>query len=216
MQGGPSPLKALSLGSPKGRAVLRGARKDPMISALELLKTRRSPRIPDLAEPGPSASELETLLTIAARVPDHGKLVPWRFLVMQGDTKKRIAEALISIFRASHPEATEDQVRKEPERLSQSPLVIAIISRAGPHSKIPEWEQILSAGAACMNLVLATHALGYGANWVSGWTAYDRRALELIGIGVDERVAGYIHIGTPRTAQQERPRPALKDIVKYL
>jgi nitroreductase len=196
--------------------VLGGARKDPMTSALELLKTRRSPRIPDLTEPGPSASELETLLTVAARVPDHGKLVPWRFLVMQGDNKKRIAQALISIFRESHPEATEDQIRIEPQRFSQSPVVIAVISRAAPHPKIPEWEQILSAGAACMNLVVAAHALGYGANWVSGWAAYDRPALTLIGIGIDERVAGFIHIGTPRSAQEERSRPALNDIVKYL
>jgi nitroreductase len=135
---------------------------------------------------------------------------------MQGDNKKRIAEALISIFRESHPEATEDQIRIEPQRFSQSPVVIAVISRAAPHPKIPEWEQILSAGAACMNLVVAAHALGYGANWVSGWAAYDRPALTLIGIGIDERVAGFIHIGTPRSAQEERSRPALNDIVKYL
>jgi len=187
-----------------------------MINALELLRTRRSPRIPDLAEPGPNAAQLETLLTIAARVPDHGKLVPWRFLVMQGEKKKRIADGLIPIFRASHPEATEDQLKKEPGRFAGSPLVVAVISRAGPHVKIPEWEQILSAGAACMNLVVASHALGFGANWVTGWAAYERPALDLIGVGNDERVAGFVHIGTPKAAQEERPRPPLTDIVKYL
>ncbi len=187
-----------------------------MLSALELLKTRRSPRIRDLTEPGPNSVELETLLTVAARVPDHGKLVPWRFLVMQGDKKKQIAEALIPVFRASHPEATEDQIRKEPQRFLNCPVIVAVISRARPHARIPEWEQVLSAGAACMNLVIAAHALGYGANWVSGWAAYERPALDLIGVNVDERVAGYVHIGSIKAMQEERPRPALKDIVTYI
>lgn len=187
-----------------------------MTSALELLKTRRSPRIADLREPGPNAGEIEALLTAAARVPDHGKLVPWRFLVMQGEKKKTIADSLAGIFRKSHPDATEDQLRKEPERFKGAPLVVAVVSRAGKHAKIPEWEQILSAGAACMNLVVAAHALGYGANWVTGWTAYERPALDLIGIKADERVAGFIHIGTPSAAQDERPRPALEDVVTYL
>lgn len=190
--------------------------RQPMTGTIDLLKTRRSPRIPDLVEPGPSAAEIETLLTIAARVPDHGKLAPWRFLVMQGERKKQIAEALLPIFRKSHPEATEDQLRKEPERFANAPLVIAVISKAGPHVKIPEWEQILSAGAAAMSIVVAAHALGYGANWVTGWAAYERPALELLGIKPGERVAGLIHIGTPKAAQEERPRPKLSDVVTYL
>jgi nitroreductase len=188
----------------------------PMTAILDLLKTRRSPRIPDLAEPGPSRAEIETLLTIAARVPDHGKLAPWRFVVMQGEKKREFADALIPIFRQAHPEATDDQVRKEPERFATSPLVIAVISKAAKHPKIPEWEQMLSAGAAAMNLVTAAHALGYGANWVTGWAAYERPALALLGIGADERVAGFIHIGTPKMAQEERPRPPLSEIVTYL
>jgi nitroreductase len=187
-----------------------------MTDTLHLLKTRRSPRLPDLAEPGPSAAEIETLLTIAARVPDHGKLAPWRFVVMQGAKKKEIAKALVEIFRKSHPDATEDQLQKEPERFANAPLVIAVVSKAGQHAKIPEWEQILSAGAAGMNLVVAAHALGYGANWVTGWAAYERPALELFGVGAGERVAGFIHIGTPKAGQEERPRPKLSDIVTYL
>ncbi len=187
-----------------------------MTDTLKLLKTRRSPRVTDLAAPGPNAAELETLLTIASRVPDHGKLAPWRFLVMQGDKKKAFAEALVPLFRQSHPEATEDQLKKEPARFSNSPLVIAVISRAGKHAKIPEWEQVLSAGAACMNLVVAAHALGYGAAWLTGWAAYERPALDLLGIGSDERIAGYVHIGTPAMQQDERPRPQLSDVVKYL
>src|SRR5262249_22063238 len=184
-----------------------------MPDALRLMQTRRSPRISDLGPPGPSADEVDTLLSISSRVPDHGKLVPWRFLVIEGEAKKRIAAAWLPILRKAHPEATEEQISKEPERFAECPLVIAVISRAGPHPKIPEWEQILSAGAACMSLVLAAHALGYGANWVTGWAAYDRECLALLGVSAAERVAGLIHIGTPKVVQDERPRPPLSAIV---
>jgi nitroreductase len=184
-----------------------------MPDALFLMRTRRSPRIPDLEAPGPSAKEVDALLSIAARVPDHGKLVPWRFLVIEGEAKKRIAAAWLPLLRKAHPEATEDQIAKEPERFANCPLVVAVVSRAGPHPKIPEWEQVLSAGAVCMSLVLAAHAMGYGANWVTGWAAYERPCLDLLGVGVGERVAGFVHIGTPKAAQEERPRPPLSEIV---
>jgi nitroreductase len=177
------------------------------------MRTRRSPRIPDLQPPGPSAAEIDALLSIAARVPDHGKLVPWRFLVIEGEQKEQIAAKLVPLLRKAHPEATDDQVTKEPERFAACPLIVAVVSRASPHPKIPEWEQILSAGAACMSLVLAAHAMGYGANWVTGWTAYERPCLDLLGIGAKERVAGLIHIGTPKATQEERPRPPLSEIV---
>jgi nitroreductase len=187
-----------------------------MKDALELLKTRRSPRIPDLAEPGPSETELNTLLTIAARVPDHGKLVPWRFLVLRKEGRAPLAEALARCFRADHPEATPDQIEKERSRFANSPVIVGVISRAGPHAKIPEWEQVLSAGAACMNLVNAAHALGFGANWVTGWAAYDRSCLDLLGVAPNERVAGFVHIGKPTAALEDRPRPKLDEIVTKL
>ena len=187
-----------------------------MTDALELLKKRRSPRIPDLAEPGPGEAELETLLTIASRVPDHGKLVPWRFLVLRKEARAPLAAALEACFRVDHPLATPDQIEKERARFANSPLIVGVISRAAPHGKIPEWEQVLSAGAACMNLVNAAHAIGYGANWVTGWPAYDRSCLDLLGVGENERVAGYIHIGTPAAALEDRPRPKLDDIVTML
>src|ERR1700682_5656789 len=117
-----------------------------MPDALQLLKTRRSPRIPDLQAPGPSAVEIDTLLSVAARAPDAGKLVPWRFLVIEGAQKNRIAAERLPLLRKAHPEATEDQVAKEPERFARCPLVIAVVSRASPHPKIPEWEQVLSVG----------------------------------------------------------------------
>jgi nitroreductase len=187
-----------------------------MTDTVKLLKTRRSPRVTDLAAPGPSTAEIETLLTIAARVPDHGKLAPWRFLVMQGERKQAFADALPAIFRKSHPDATEDQLKKEPQRFINSPLVVAVISRAAEHPRIPEWEQILSAGAVCMNLVVAAHALGYSAVWLTGWAAYERPALDLLGVAADERIAGYIHIGSMNVEQGERPRPLLANIVKHL
>ena len=187
-----------------------------MPEAIDLLKTRRSPRIPDLAGPGPSDAELETLLTVASRVPDHGKLAPWRFLVLRKEGRAPLAEALARCFRADHPEATPDQIEKECARYRDTPLIIGVISRAGPHVKIPEWEQILSAGAACMNLVNAAHALGYGANWVTGWAAYDRSCLDLLGVAQNERVAGFVHIGKPNAAVEDRPRPKLEDIVTRL
>lgn len=187
-----------------------------MKNAVELLKTRRSPRIPDLVEPGPNGEELTTILTIASRVPDHGKLAPWRFIVLDKETRAKLAPAMQANFRKDHPEATPDQIEKESARFANSPLIIGVVSRAAKHFKIPEWEQVLSAGAACMNLINAAHALGYGANWITGWTAYDRSCLDLLGVKPEEKVAGYIHIGTPAAALEDRPRPSLSEIVTKL
>jgi nitroreductase len=184
-----------------------------MSDVLHRLQTRRSANIPDLSGPGPTEAEIETLLTVAARVPDHGKLVPWRFLVLRKDTRARLAESLVACFRRDHPDATPDQIEKERARFANSPLIVAVISRAAPHAKIPEWEQILSAGAVCMNLLHAANALGYGANWVTGWPAYDRSCLDLLGVGENERVAGIIHIGTPPGPREDRARPKLDEIV---
>ena len=184
----------------------------PMPDALELLKTRRSIKPVELAGPAPSAAEIETLLTVASRVPDHGKLVPWRFIIFEGDARMAAGEAIVAGFRAKYPEAKPEHVEVERARLARAPLVIAVVSRAAPHVKIPEWEQVLSAGAAAMSLVLAAHALGYGANWITEWYAYDRRALDALGIGEHEKIAGFIHIGTPVHAPEDRPRPPLSEI----
>src|SRR6185312_2396962 len=146
-----------------------------MPDALDLLKTRRSVKPREMTGPAPTAAEVETLLTIASRVPDHGKLTPWRFILFEGDARLEAGEKLAAIFRANRPDATPDQIEFEAKRLARAPLVIAVVSRAGPHVKIPEWEQLMSAGAAAMSLVLGAHALGYGANWITEWYAYDRR-----------------------------------------
>ena len=184
-----------------------------MPEALELLKTRRSLKPVELASPGPSPAEIETLLTVAARVPDHGKLTPWRFIVFEGDARLAAGAAIEAAFRAKYPEATPEQVGYEHKRLARAPLVIAVVSRAGPHVKIPEWEQVLSAGAAAMNVVHAAHALGFGANWMTEWYAYDRRVLDALGLAPNERIVGFVHIGRPAQPPIDRPRPPLAEVV---
>ena len=162
-----------------------------MPDALELLKTRRSIKPIELAGPAPSAAEIETLLTVASRVPDHGKLVPWRFIIFEGEARLAAGEAIVAAFCAKYPQAKPEHVEAERARLARAPLVIAVVSRAAPHVKIPEWEQVLSAGAAAMSLVLAAHALGLQEN---------------------ERIAGFVHIGRPGAPPEDRPRPPLEQI----
>jgi len=183
-----------------------------MPDAIELLSTRSSCKAVALTAPDPSAAEIEKLLTIACRVPDHGKLAPWRFILFEGEARLAAGAAIAAAFRAKYPDAQAEQVAFEGRRLAHAPLVIAVVSRAAPHVKIPEWEQVLSAGAAAMNLVLAAHAFGYSANWITGWYAYDRGVLDALGLEPHERMAGFIHIGTPSGPVQDRPRPALNDI----
>lgn len=184
-----------------------------MQSALALLTTRRSVKPIELAGPPPSPAEVDTLLTVASRVPDHGKLTPWRFIVFEGDARTTIGAAIADAFKADRPEATPDQIEFERNRLARAPLVIAVVSRASPHAKIPEWEQVMSAGAATMNLVTASHALGYAANWITEWYAYDPRILKALGLSGSERIAGFVHIGKSARPPEERPRPQLSDIV---
>ena len=183
-----------------------------MPDALELLKTRRSFKAVELCGPGPSAAEIDTLLTVAARVPDHGKLAPWRFIVFEGEARRAAGEEIAAAFRSRYPDAKPEQVDAERGRLARAPLVIAVVSRAAPHFKIPEWEQVLSSGAAAMNLVTAAHALGYGANWITEWYAYDRAVLDALGLKPHERIAGFIHIGRPPGLPEDRPRPPLDEI----
>src|SRR5262249_50959346 len=183
-----------------------------MPDALELLRTRRSLKPVELVTPGPSAAEIETLLTVASRVPDHGKLTPWRFIVFEGEARLRAGRAIEAAFRAKYPDAKPEQIDYEQKRLARAPLVFAVVSRAGPHVKIPEWEQVLSAGAAAMSLVLAAHALGYAANWITEWYAYDRGVLDALGLEANERIAGFVHIGRAPPPTEERRRPPLAEI----
>jgi nitroreductase len=187
-----------------------------MNETLDLLKRRRSVAPHLLGGPGPTPEEIETLLTVASRVPDHGRLYPWRFIVIGGDARRRIGEAIGRAFRADNPNASAETAEFERNRLARAPLVIAVVSRAAPHVKIPDWEQLMSAGAACMNLVVAANAMGYGTSWITEWYAFDRRVLDALGLAPGERIAGFVHIGRPTEAPVERPRPNLADIVTRL
>jgi nitroreductase len=183
-------------------------------STLSLLETRRSGRPRDLVAPGPSPEELGRILAVAARTPDHGKLHPWRFVHVGGDRREAFAALLDRGYRVDHPhpgrlelEANERFARQAPE------LVVAVSTPTVPH-KIPLWEQQLSCGAACMNLLTATHALGYAAGWVTGWAAYAPLVREAFGAaGEHDRIAGFIFLGTPGNPLEERLRPELGEVV---
>src|SRR3982074_1570665 len=181
--------------------------------ALELLKIRRSVKPREMSAPGPTPAELETILTIGARVPDHGKLTPWRFIVFEGDARARAGEVIAKVFARKNPHAPSAEVDIEKRRLTDAPLVIGVVSFTRPHPKVPPWEQELSAGASAMNIVTAATALGYGACWLTGWFAFDRDVLDGLGLKADEKLAGFIHIGRPSKASEDSPPPPRTHIV---
>ncbi|MEA1833580.1 nitroreductase [Methylobacterium durans] len=183
---------------------------------LAFLGARRSVAPLRLDGPGPDAGSLDAILRIAARVPDHGKLAPWRFIVIADEARDRIGAVIEAAYRADHPEADADRLALERGRLAQAPLVVAVVSRAGPHAKIPEWEQVLSAGAATMNLCVAANASGFATAWLTEWYAYDRRILDALGLDPRERLAGFVHIGRASERPADRPRPDLAEIVTRL
>ncbi len=146
-------------------------------------------------------------------MPDHGKLTPWRFIVFEGDARAQSRRDDRADFPRRPPDATPEQIEFERKRLARAPLVIAVVSRAGPHVKIPEWEQLLSSGASAMSLVLAAHAMGYAASWITEWYAYDRRVLDALGLAPNEKITGFVHVGRPAKPPEDRPRPPLSQIV---
>src|SRR5438477_10597043 len=185
----------------------------PMPDALELLKLRRPHKPRGMSGPGPTADELDTILTIGARVPDHGKLTPWRFIVFEGEARARAGDVIAQVFVRKNPGAPSADIEIEKRRLMDAPLVIAVVSFTRPHPKVPAWEQELSAGASAMNIVTAATALGYGACWLTGWFAFDRDVLDGLGLKPDEKLVGFIHIGSVAKPSEDRPRPPLSDIV---
>jgi nitroreductase len=184
-----------------------------MTSTIDLMGRRRSVAPHLLAEPAPDAAQLEALLTLASRVPDHGKLTPWRFIVIQGGACLRLGDAIAGFAVTDDPSLDAKRIEIERQRLARAPLVIAIVSRSAPHAKIPEWEQMLSSGASCMALTLAANAMGFASAWLTEWYGYDRRFLDVLGLASHERIAGFVHIGTPLEAPVDRPRPLLSNIV---
>lgn len=176
-------------------------------AALAFLACRRSLVVRDMTEPGPTPAELDLLLRIGLRVPDHGKLEPWRLVVIEGAARDRLGAIIGDRFLQLNPEANAPTVAAERARLSRAPLVIAVLAAPVASLKIPEWEQLLSAGALCHQLLLAANALGYAAQWLTEWYAYDETVRAALGAAPGERVAGFVHVGTPRTAAVERRRP---------
>lgn len=187
------------------------------MSALDFLNSRLSVPSRQLGEPGPSAQQLEHLLAAAIRVPDHGKLMHTRLLLIRGESRAKLGAALAALHRRIEPAAPEAVFDKDRERYNFAPLIVCVIARIDEHHpKIPAQEQLLSAGCVAYNLLLGAQALGFGAQWLTGWAAYDRDAAALLGLAADERVIGFVHIGTALKPAIEGPRPVLADVVAEL
>lgn len=180
---------------------------------LTYLKTRRSVGIGFLTDPGPTPEELQQILEIGTRVPDHGKLAPWRLIVIEGDARARAGEKLAAIAKANNPAIDEASLDVERRQFLPAPLTIGVIFSHRPLAKAPEMEQLLSAGNVCFNLMHAAFALGYAASWVTRWYAFDTAAQEMLGARAGERFVGFIHIGTPKTVIEDRDRPDLAKVV---
>ncbi len=198
----PLPLSAIPaqpLDSEPANAVKESA------ETLALLARRRSSKLMHLAEPAPTSAELEALIALAARVPDHGKLGPWRFVIIEGEARARAGAVLADVIKDDEgvDDARLDFVRGT---FLRAPSCVMIVSSPQPNKKVPEWEQQLSAGAVCYNLLIAAHALGYAGCWLTEWHAFDARAAKALGLSETERVAGFVYLGTPSVGATERVR----------
>jgi nitroreductase len=183
----------------------------PSAETLALLARRRSAPAQALIAPGPDAEQLKTLLRLGARVPDHGKLFPWRFIVLKGEAKGAYADR-IAPLAADQPDP--DKARAVLAKLRNPPVTVAVVARA-PSDRKPAWEQELSAGAVCTILLIAADAMGYAAAWITDWYAYDDRATAVLGLEPGERIAGFLHLGTLAEPPLERVRPDVEAITQY-
>ena len=182
---------------------------------LELLMLRRSLTVKDMVHPGPSEEQIKQILKIGSRVPDHKKQVPWRFLTFEKSTRRKFGKILRTIFAKNNPKPNEKILDFEENRFLRAPLVIAVISTADKDNpKVPEWEQILTAGAVCQNILIASNAMGYASQWLTEWYAYDKVVLKELNLNPNERIAGFIYIGTASKQPKERGRPDLANLVK--
>ena len=180
---------------------------------LDALDRRRSVPSKQLGAPGPDDATLLRMLRSAVRVPDHGKRVPFRFLRIQGDARDALGLRLAQRCRERDPNASEAVVEKDRHRFDHAPLILTVIAQLGPDQKIPAQERLLTAGCVCFALLQAAQACGFGAQWLTGWAAYDPEIARFLGIGDDEAIVGFVHIGTPTTVLEDRDRPKLEDIV---
>jgi nitroreductase len=184
-------------------------------SPLALLRSRRSGKARDMVAPGPDAAQLADILAIAARVPDHGKLSPWRFVAIPTGRRDAFAAMVVDAYRRARPDAGKLEIEAMEAFPRQAPVMIALLSTPVTTSKIPLWEQQLSVGAVAMQLLNAAHAYGFVANWLTGWAAESAEVAAALGASAtDDRVAGFFFIGTPARALEERPRPELAQIMR--
>jgi len=185
----------------------------PAPDALDLLLSRRSGSAKAMTGPGPSPAQLEAILTASARVPDHGKLFPWRFILFEGDARTRVGELLAATLRQTDPQATPHRIEEERNRFLRAPVVIGVVSHVREQIPIPVWEQELSAGAVCQTMLIAAHAMGFVANWLTEWPAYNALVKDKLGLKPGERIAGFVYIGQPVLPLEERVRPDMTKIV---
>jgi nitroreductase len=181
-------------------------------SMIQLLKSRRSVLSKHLSEPGPNKEQLDSILEIATRVPDHRKLEPWRFILVQGDNRIKLGEKFCAI-KLNEQELTHEQVKAEQNRYNHAPLVIVVVFSPVEH-KTPVFEQLLSCGAACQHINLASSALGFASQWVTNWCSYNKQAQNELGLKPHESIAGFFHIGTPKCLPNDRQRPSIADKVE--
>jgi nitroreductase len=184
----------------------------PAPLAIDLLLSRRSGSAKTMTGAGPSPEELEIILRAASRVPDHGKLFPWRFIVIEGEARARLGSILVECLRQTEA-VTEERAALEAARFLRAPVIVCVVSRVREAIPIPEWEQQLSAGAVCQTMLIAATALGYVANWITEWCAYNPLVKERLGLKPGERIAGFIYIGKSAAPLEERARPDLEKIV---
>lgn len=181
---------------------------------LDALLSRRSILAKDMTGPGPNKAELGQILSAAHRVPDHGKIGPWRFIVFEGEARTQFSDALAQIFQRENPECSDAMLNFEKQRFNRAPVVIAVISAPVEH-KVPEWEQVLCSGACCQNILHAAHSLGFGAQWLTEWYAYNDDVNHLLNMSDKEKIAGFIYIGQHENPPKERVRPSLDERVTY-
>jgi nitroreductase len=180
---------------------------------LRALRDRRSVPASQLGAPGPDAQALRQLLEMAIRVPDHGKLVPFRMILLEGNARLAFGTRLSALLETRRPDLSDAKREKERRRYEHAPLVVAVVSRIDPNSSVPAIEQQLAAGSVAYNLLLGAQALGFGAQWLTGWAAYDEEVAALLGLVANEGIVGFVHIGTPAMDAPERERPVVEDVV---
>ena len=180
---------------------------------IDFLTTRRSTVARMMDGPGPGEHDLRKSMEAGMRVPDHGRLTPWRFIVIRGDAREKLGNVIADSFKRKNPDAIEEQVEIEQERLTRAPVVIAVVSHVQREHKIPEWEQVLSSGAACQTMLIAAQSMGYAAQWLTEWYAYDASVKQAIGAGPEGEIAGFLYLGNGISDLSDRARPEYEDIV---